>query len=72
MRDTNKTPWNPSVFETECCWDTIYSAYPGQFSRCKCGETFIDETRYYGRHSGKLIYIGKLNGGDKNEDPTTV
>lgn len=61
MIDSNKTPWNPSLFETECCWDLIYSRYQGEFCRCKCGKTFIDETQYISRHSGKLVYICKLN-----------
>jgi hypothetical protein len=51
--------FDPSIYTTECCEDTIFSKYEGQFSGCKCGKTFIDETAYYGRSGGNLNYVCK-------------
>lgn len=47
-------PWNPSKMLAECCGDIIWSKFPGQYKECKCGESFVDQTRHYGRAGGRL------------------
>lgn len=55
MRESKPVePWKPAKMKAMCCGDVIWSAYPGQFKSCKCGEAFVDQTRYYGRSSGRL------------------
>jgi len=53
--------FDPTIYKTDCCNDVIFSSYEGEFVPCKCGKTFIDETKYYARHSGGLLGFGKLS-----------
>lgn len=57
--------FNPTVFETLCCQDRIWSHYSGEFRTCKCGTVSVDETEYYCRYIGdigKLKPLHKLDG----------
>lgn len=44
--------WKPTLFYCEDCEDVIFSAQPGQYDRCGCGNSFVDQTRYYIRLGG--------------------
>lgn len=39
------------------CEDEIRSAYPGNFVRCKCGESFVDWNGYYIRCGGAISVL---------------
>jgi hypothetical protein len=52
-----KGEWKPDTYLTECCRDMIWSARPGHFSTCKCGEAFVDQTEYYTRVGGKAKLV---------------
>ena len=53
--------FDPNVYSTTCCSDVIFSSTRGQFTPCKCGSTFVDDAGYYIRHSGHLVFVGKLS-----------
>ena len=44
--------WKPDKYTTRCCGSTIWSAYPGQYKECTCGESFVDQTHEYTRLGG--------------------
>lgn len=54
-------PWNPCKYKCKKCEDIIWSRRPGEFRPCKCGECFVDQTRYYARFSGDLELVEKGN-----------
>jgi hypothetical protein len=53
----DKKPWNPAKFKCPKCETVIWSRYPGQFCGCKCGDCFVDQTRYYSRHGGDVVLV---------------
>ncbi len=42
------------------CESIVQSKYPGQFIRCKCGKSFVDETHYYCRSGGEITLLMPL------------
>ena len=44
--------FNPEKFECCRCQSVIVSKYPGQFVRCGCGASFVDQTYHYRRYGG--------------------
>lgn len=57
--ENEKKKWNPPRYLTICCDDIIWSRIPGEFRRCECGKTYVDQTpngeAYITRHSGELV-----------------
>lgn len=58
MNDS-KGNWMPCVYICPDCKDTMSSSYPGEFVRCKCGASAVDETEDYTRTLGKAYFIGR-------------
>lgn len=52
-------PWNPTIMYCGECGEVIYSKRPGHYKECGCGESFVDETREYGRMGGSALPIPK-------------
>lgn len=48
-------PWEPHVYMCAQCAGLMMSERPGYFSSCDCGESYVDETRYYGRMGGYAV-----------------
>lgn len=44
--------FNPEKAQCGICESVMVSSYPGEFVRCKCGASFVDQTHYYGRYGG--------------------
>jgi hypothetical protein len=44
--------WNPTKYKVECCGDVIWSRFPGEFRKCACGFSAVDQTEYYARFNG--------------------
>ncbi len=42
------------------CESIVQSKYHGQFVRCKCGKSFVDETHYYCRSGGDITLLMPL------------
>jgi hypothetical protein len=59
MMPHGKGPWNPTKYLANCCQDIIWSTRPGHYKTCKCGKSFVDETREYTRLAGEVIPIKK-------------
>ena len=49
-------PWydgtKPEVYYCDGCRDLIWSACPGEWACCACGESYVDQTRHYTRIGG--------------------
>lgn len=46
--------WKPTKYKVNCCDDIIWSSRPGLSKTCKCGNSYVDETRQYVRLGGDL------------------
>lgn len=46
--------FDPSKCQCKICESVIMSKYPGEFVRCKCGASFVDQTHHYGRYGGSV------------------
>jgi hypothetical protein len=46
--------FNPEKSQCGICESVIVSSYPGQFVRCKCGASFVDQTYHYSRYGGAV------------------
>jgi len=42
-------PFVGDKYQCELCEDIIWSRYPGHFCECKCGESYVDQTREFTR-----------------------
>ena len=49
-----KEPFVGFIYECGECGGKMQSTYPGEFSACECGKSFVDETRYYTRLGGSV------------------
>ena len=49
-----KEPFVGNVYECGECGGKMQSTYPGEFSACECGKSFVDQTRYYTRFGGAV------------------
>jgi len=47
-----KKAFESSPYQCPECLDIIQSKFPGEFVACKCGMSFVDETRHYVRVGG--------------------
>jgi len=52
--------FNPELFQCTNCQGTMKSKYSGHFSSCDCGDSFVDQTPYYGRYGGHAKPISDL------------
>lgn len=52
--------FNPEIFQCTDCEGTMRSSYPGQFVRCSCGNSFVDQTMHYGRYGGSARAVSYL------------
>jgi hypothetical protein len=53
--------FNPEKSQCGICESVIVSSYPGEFVRCKCGASFVDQTYHYGRYGGSVQSLsGKI------------
>lgn len=52
--------FNPELFQCGICEGKMKSSYPGQFSRCNCGKSFVDQTVHYGRFGGAAQSVSSL------------
>lgn len=64
MKDTTKKPFNPAKMQCVKCKDIIWSKHPGEWVQCKCGKSYVDQTRYYMRVGGEMICVEE---GTENE-----
>jgi hypothetical protein len=46
--------FNPPTAQCLDCLDLIRSSYSGEFVKCKCGNSFVDQTLYYSRYGGNI------------------
>lgn len=46
--------FNPVKCQCTICESVIVSSYPGEFVRCECGKSFVDQTIHYGRYGGSI------------------
>ena len=61
--------FNPTKYEVPCCKDIIWSRYPGEYRKCECGQSAVDETEHYCRFIGNLPKgVGKLYDGEEEID----
>lgn len=60
--------FTPHEYQCQFCGGKIHSTYPGEFVRCGCTKSFVDETEFYTRLGGDLM--PKFLGEYKNEVPT--
>ncbi len=64
--------WKPSKYVSACC-DSIYgSRWAGDFNRCECGKSAVDDTPYYSRYIGippKCVWDGMPRVGKVYYDP---
>ena len=49
--------WKPIIYYCGHCEDVIWSATPGQFAQCKCGNSYVDQTRHYCRVGGNALPV---------------
>lgn len=54
--------WSPTQHQTGCCNEWIWSRFPGEFRKCTCGFSAIDQTEYYARFNGH--FNGKTRSGN--------
>lgn len=61
--------WNPRKFKVSCCGYVIYSRFPGEFRKCFCGNSAIDQTEYYSRFMGGRLedFEEVLSDGEEDE-----
>ena len=52
--------FEPELYFCGICNGKMKSAWQGQFVRCECGESFVDQTNYYYRWGGKATPISRL------------
>lgn len=52
--------FNPELFQCTSCLSIMKSSYPGQFVKCECGESFVDQTVHYGRYGGNARALSYL------------
>lgn len=53
----SRKKWIGTKYKVSCCKTIIQSRYPGEFSRCVCGKTFVDENQHMGRRGGNPTTI---------------
>jgi hypothetical protein len=46
--------WNPKQYKTGCCGEWLFSRFPGEYRKCTCGFSGIDQTDYYARFNGNF------------------
>jgi len=51
----NKKKFTPHEYECQECKGKMHSTYSGEYVRCNCGKSFVDETEYYARLGGNLM-----------------
>lgn len=61
----SRKPWQV-LCECSTCKDRIFSRYSGEFVSCKCGESFVDQTPYYGRYGGNIKEVNDDDCSDQN------
>jgi hypothetical protein len=44
--------WKPKKYISACCGSIYGSRWAGDFNTCKCGQSSVDDTPYYGRVIG--------------------
>lgn len=49
------------------CNTIFYSRYEGEFRTCACGNSFVDQTPYYGRYAGNLEDVKDSSDNDNNK-----
>lgn len=59
--------FSPTKYKVSCCGDVIWSRFPGEFRKCHCGQTAIDETEHYARMLGNITYFVKYKEEDGEE-----
>jgi hypothetical protein len=52
--------FKPELCQCEKCETLLQSKFPGQFVVCECGESFVDQTKYYSRYGGYVKSIDYL------------
>jgi hypothetical protein len=52
--------FDPELCQCTICEDKLKSAYPGQFVPCGCGESYVDQTKYYSRYGGSVASVESL------------
>jgi len=52
--------FNPPTCQCTTCDTVLRSRWEGHFVRCECGESFVDQTRYYSRYGGNVKSIEQL------------
>lgn len=53
-------PFEGHKFVCVHCESIMQSQYEGHFCECKCGKSFIDETKYYCRSGGEMQSLTRL------------
>lgn len=49
--------FKPHEYECQECKNKIHSRFSGEFVRCPCGKSYVDETEYYTRLGGDKMPI---------------
>jgi CXCXC repeat len=55
-----KKVFNPPTCQCKKCDTVLRSRWEGHFVRCECGESFVDQTRYYSRYGGEVESVEEL------------
>lgn len=50
--------FNPTIYQCTQCDDYIWSRYPGHWSGCCCGQSYVDQTSHYVRLGGFAELVG--------------
>lgn len=49
--------FNPTLCQCTECETILQSKWEGQFVRCECGKSFVDQTRYCSRYGGSVLPV---------------
>ncbi len=55
--------FSPAKYKTTCCDTILFSSYPGEFIRCKCGKVGVDQTKHYQRVIGDFTLLEEFDPG---------
>ncbi len=50
----NEKEFKPAKMMCGACHEVLQSKFEGQFMVCKCGKSYVDQTRHYERYGGEV------------------